>query len=133
MTKGGRGCIIFLYLHQQKKYRMKETAAFQFENEIPWEDAGHGVMRQVYGYNNQIMLVKARFETGGIGPEHKHPHVQVTYVASGVFELTIGGNKRLLKAGDGYYVAPDTLHSCICVEEGLLIDAFSPAREDFVS
>ena len=111
---------------------MKETTELQFENEIPWEDAGHGVRRQVFGYNENIMLVKAHFEKGGVGTEHKHPHVQVTYVASGVFEMTIGGKKRLLKAGDGYYVPPDTLHNCLCLEEGMLVDAFSPAREDFL-
>jgi quercetin dioxygenase-like cupin family protein len=108
---------------------MKE---FQFENDIPWEDAGNGVQRQVYGYDERVMLVKARFEKGGVGAVHSHPHSQVTYVESGVFEMTIGTETKIIRKGDGYYVPPDVLHGCTCLEAGMLIDAFSPMREDFV-
>ena len=52
--------------------------------------------------------------------------------ASGKFELNIGGEVKVLGAGDGYYVAPDQLHGCVCLEEGILIDTFSPHRADFI-
>ena len=39
---------------------------------------------------------------------------------------------RLIPGGDGYYVAPDELHGCVCLEEGVLIDVFSPHRADFL-
>lgn len=45
---------------------------------------------------------------------------------------TIGDKKQVLEAGDGYYVAPDELHGCVCLEEGILIDTFSPVRADFL-
>jgi quercetin dioxygenase-like cupin family protein len=109
---------------------MKE---FQFENNIPWEDAGNGVQRQVFGYDERVMLVKARFEKGGIGAMHSHPHSQVTYVESGVFEMTIGTETKIIRKGDGYYVPPDILHGCTCLEAGMLVDAFSPMREDLLS
>jgi quercetin dioxygenase-like cupin family protein len=108
---------------------MKE---FQFENDISWEEAGNGVQRQVFGYDERVMLVKARFEKGGIGVMHSHPHSQVTYVESGVFEMTIGAETKIIRKGDGYYVPPDVLHGCTCLEAGMLVDAFSPMREDFV-
>ena len=63
---------------------------------------------------------------------HQHVHSQVTYVESGVFEMNIGGEKKVLRAGDGYYVPPNVLHGCVCKEPGMLIDAFSPHREDFL-
>lgn len=53
---------------------------FQIESEILWEDQGNGIQRQVYGYDNKVMLVKAKFEKGAIGTLHSHPHTQVTYV-----------------------------------------------------
>ena len=105
---------------------------FQFANDIPWEDAGNGIQRQVFGYDDKVMLVKAKFEKGGIGLLHQHPHSQVTDVDSGVFEATIGDTKKIIKKGDGYYVPPNILHGCVCIEEGMLIDAFSPLREDFL-
>jgi quercetin dioxygenase-like cupin family protein len=83
-------------------------------------------------YDGQLMMVKVVFEKGAVGTMHEHYHSQATYVASGRFELTIGDEKRILTAGDGYYVAPDELHGCICLEAGVLIDTFSPVRADFL-
>jgi quercetin dioxygenase-like cupin family protein len=84
------------------------------------------------GYDGQLMMVKVVFEEGAVGTMHEHYHSQATYVASGKFELTIGDEKRILEAGDGYYVAPDELHGCVCLEAGILIDTFSPMRADFL-
>jgi quercetin dioxygenase-like cupin family protein len=53
-------------------------------------------------------------------------------VESGVFEVEIDGEKRELSAGDAFYIPPHLLHGAICKEAGVLIDVFSPMREDFV-
>ena len=39
--------------------------------------------------------------------------------------------EQIVKYGDGVYVPPDVLHGAVCIEEGVLIDVFSPVREDF--
>lgn len=109
-----------------------QSGIFQFEQETPWQDVGNGCQRQVFGYDDQIMLVKAKFIAGGIGPMHSHPHSQVTYVDSGVFEMTIGDEVKTIREGDGYYVPPHIVHGVTCIEAGMLIDAFSPYREDFI-
>lgn len=105
---------------------------FMFEKDIDWEPAGKGVTRQIVGYDGQVMMVKVKFEKGGIGTAHTHYHTQVTYVVSGKFEFTIGKEKKIVEAGDALYMAPDVMHGCICLEEGLLIDCFSPMRADFI-
>ena len=109
-----------------------QSEIFQIESEIQWEDLGNGIQRQIFGYDDRIMLVKAKFEKGAVGDLHEHPHTQVTFVASGSFEMTIGGEKRMITKGDGYYVPPHVLHGCVCLEPGTLIDAFTPHREDFL-
>ncbi|MFN0257090.1 cupin domain-containing protein [Pedobacter ureilyticus] len=109
-----------------------QSELFQIETETTWEDLGNGVQRKIYGYDDQIMLVKAKFEAGAVGPLHEHYHVQVTYVESGVFEMTIGDEKKIIRKGDGYYVPPHAVHGCVCVEPGVLIDVFAPHREDFI-
>ena len=111
---------------------MAQSSEFQFEQQTPWEDLGNGIKRQVFGYDDKVMLVKAKFEKGAIGALHEHHHSQVTYVDSGAFEMTIGNEKKVIRKGDGYYVPPHTLHGCVCLEPGMLIDAFSPLREDFL-
>jgi len=111
---------------------MESVKTFHFENESEWEDVGGGLHRQMIGYNDSLMLLKVKFEKGGVGAVHKHHHTQSTYVESGVFEMTIGEEKKIIRKGDGYFVPPNVLHGCVCLEAGVLIDAFSPMREDFV-
>ena len=111
---------------------MVQSGLFQFEQETPWQDQGNGIMRQVFGYDEKVMLVKAKFNAGAIGEIHQHLHSQVTYVESGVFEIEISGEKKILKAGDAFYAPPNEIHGAVCLEAGVLIDVFSPYREDFV-
>ena len=108
------------------------TKEYWIDNETPWEDVGGGITRQVMGYDDKIMLVKAKFEVGAIGQMHKHYHSQVTYVTEGEFEMTIGDDVRMIKAGDSFYIPPHVMHGCVCKVPGMLIDVFSPAREDFL-
>ena len=110
----------------------QESANFQFENGIEWEDLGGGIRRQIMGYNDDIMMVKVRFETGGVGAPHTHPHSQVTYVASGIFKFTTDGETQIVRAGDGVYMKPGVLHGCECLEAGVVIDMFTPLRKDFL-
>ncbi|MGS2739208.1 cupin domain-containing protein [Sinomicrobium sp. M5D2P17] len=97
-----------------------------------WENVDQGVSRQFVGYDTQIMMVKVKFETGAVGYEHQHFHAQTTYVASGRFRVTIDGEERVLSEGDGFYIPPNALHGAVCLEAGMLIDVFSPVREDFL-
>jgi quercetin dioxygenase-like cupin family protein len=108
------------------------SSSFQFNQHVPWEDLGNGIHRQLFGYNETIMMVKVRFEKGAVGELHSHVHTQVSYVESGSFEMTIGDEKKVIKTGDGFYVHPNILHGTVCLEPGVLIDVFSPLREDFL-
>lgn len=108
------------------------SASFLMESELQWDDLGGGVQRQVVGYNQDLMIVKFKFQKGGVGAPHHHIHSQSAVVVSGVFELTIDGKKKILRTGDGYMVEPNVVHSAVCLEEGILIDAFNPMRQEFI-
>lgn len=108
------------------------SAPFQLNEKVAWEDLGNGIERQLFGFDQTIMMVKVKFKKGAIGELHSHPHTQVSYVESGSFEMTIGEDKTTLHAGDGFYVQPGVLHGTVCLEPGNLVDTFSPAREDFL-
>jgi quercetin dioxygenase-like cupin family protein len=113
--------------------RETSSKAFLRSNQLSWEQVGPGLQRQIMGFDNQIMMVKVDFKRGAVGELHEHFHSQVTYVESGEFEMTIGDQKRILKGGDSFYVPPHVLHGCVCLQEGILIDVFSPVREDFLN
>lgn len=110
----------------------RTESIFQLSKEIEWQAAGPGIQRQIFGYGDQVMMVKVLFETNAVGTLHSHPHIQVSYVESGVFEVSIGGEIRTLRGGDGFYVPSATEHGCRCLEAGVLVDVFTPCREDFL-
>ncbi len=99
---------------------------------LDWQEVDKGIKRKIMSYDDRLMLVKVAFETGGVGTLHQHPHTQISHVESGVFEVEVNGEKQVLKAGDAFYIPPNVIHGAICVEAGVLIDVFSPMREDFI-
>ena len=109
----------------------KTPKVFIENEEIPWQQMDEMVRRKIMSFDEKLMLVKVEFQAGAVGALHNHPHTQITHLESGVFEVTIGEEKKILKAGDGFYIPPGVVHGVLCIEAGVLIDAFSPMRQDF--
>ena len=84
------------------------------------------------GFNEELMAVKVWFDKGAEGYVHKHRHSQVTYVVEGEFHFSINGEVHILKPGDSCLIPPYAEHGAICPTGGVLIDTFSPPREDFI-
>jgi quercetin dioxygenase-like cupin family protein len=105
---------------------------FIHNHEVQYEAVSHGVKRKIMGYDERLMLVRVEFEKGSIGALHSHYHSQITNIESGTFEVEIGGEKKVLKTGDAFYIPPNVVHGVVCLEQGVLIDTFSPMREDFI-
>jgi quercetin dioxygenase-like cupin family protein len=103
-----------------------------FNKDIQGEQASEGVERKVLAYGDEMMCVENHFQTGAVGALHHHPHTQITYVASGKFEFTIGEETKVVEAGDTLLKQNDIVHGCVCLEKGILVDIFTPMREDFL-
>jgi quercetin dioxygenase-like cupin family protein len=80
----------------------------------------------------ELMLVEFTFIKGGVGALHSHPHLQSSYIAEGVFDVTIDGVTQRLAAGGAYIVPSGVVHGVVAIEAGKLIDSFTPRREDFL-
>jgi len=98
-----------------------------------WDEVYPGITRKIIGYDDRLMLVKVKFEKGVEAPAHHHPHSQSSYIDSGKFEVTLGDEKMILSAGDGFVVPANLQHSVVAIDSGLIIDAFSPRRKDILS
>ena len=96
------------------------------------EPAGEGVVRRILAYGPELMCVENTFEKGAVGALHSHPHTQITYVVSGRFRFTIGDATREVGPGDTMLKQDGVRHGCVCLEPGVLLDIFTPMREDFV-
>jgi quercetin dioxygenase-like cupin family protein len=107
--------------------------AFNMADDTIWTEVAPGNRRAVLAQRPELMLVAFSFEKGAVGPLHPHPHNQVSYVAEGSFDVTIDGVTTRLSAGGSYIVAPNLVHGVVALEKGLLIDTFTPRRDDFIS
>jgi quercetin dioxygenase-like cupin family protein len=106
---------------------------FVYGNDQPVQDLGNGVTRRILAHAGGLMQVEVAFAAGAVGPLHSHPHEQLTYVLSGVFEFTIGDETKVVRAGDTLYKEPNVVHGCRCLEAGVLLDTFTPQRADFLA
>jgi quercetin dioxygenase-like cupin family protein len=99
----------------------------------PVVPTGDGVTRQVLADSPELMTVAFRFaHAGAAGAPHHHPHVQSTYVQSGRFRFTVQGQSFDVGADDAFVIPSGVVHGCVCLEPGLLIDGFTPRRDDFL-
>ena len=97
-----------------------------------YKEVAPGVERKLLATGGGMMTAQLRFRKGAVGALHRHPHEQVGYVVSGSFEFTMEGKTQVLRAGDSYYVAPNLEHGVLALEDSLLIDVFTPQRQDFL-
>ena len=96
------------------------------------ETVNEGLSRRILAYGDAMMCVENHFVTGGEAPMHSHPHTQISYVTEGVFTFTVDGETRTVGKGDSLFVPGGVPHGCACVEQGIVLDIFTPMREDFV-
>jgi len=112
----------------------RSLLAFQ---KLPWsampvEHIAPGIERQMI-YGDRLMICRLRFAPNIVTPAHDHPHEQMTIVEQGRVLFTIGDDQRTAQAGDVLHFPPGAWHGATMLdEEVVLIDIFSPIREDFL-
>jgi len=99
---------------------------------VPVEKTAEGIERQMIVGQNMTMC-RFRFAPFVVTNEHTHPHEQMTLILQGKVKFTISGEVRILSAGDVCHFPPHNRHGATMLdEEVVLIDIFSPVREDFL-
>jgi len=100
---------------------------------IPVEQMADGIERQMF-VGNRMMICRFRFKPFLVTPEHDHPHEQMTIVERGRVRFFIEGKEQLASAGDVLHFPSHCWHGATMMdEEVVLIDIFSPLREDFLN
>ena len=97
------------------------------------EHPSKGIERQmVVGQN--LMICRFRFTPYLETPQHRHPHDQVSIVVSGRVRFFVEGEERICAPGDVLHFPSNCLHGATMMdEEVVLIDIFTPIREDFLT
>lgn len=104
---------------------------FIFHKKIEKHDMGGGIVRQDLANGERLNTLHWNIADKGEVTLHHHPQEQFGYIIKGGFEMLIGNETKILKAGDAYVVPPNVPHSFIANGETEAIDVFSPVKEDF--
>jgi len=70
-------------------------------------------------------------EEGAELPEHRHPHEQIMSLLEGTFEFTLRGETEELEPGAVVVIPANEPHSGKAITECIIMDSFSPARDDY--
>jgi quercetin dioxygenase-like cupin family protein len=108
------------------------ASVFVRSSDVVWESLAAGMTRQVLGHGDDMMLVRVAFERDSIGALHHHPHRQASHVIEGRFEVTVGEEVAELGPGDSFYAGSNVPHAVKALESGVLLDVFTPIRDDFL-
>jgi quercetin dioxygenase-like cupin family protein len=100
-------------------------------SQVDWVQMATGVRRRVIADGQTVMLVEFEFDADAVGALHHHPHEQISYILRGSGRYTLGGETRTVQAGDAVHVPSNLEHGFTALESCVLLDVFSPPREDF--
>jgi quercetin dioxygenase-like cupin family protein len=98
-----------------------------------WFPIWPGVVRRTLVASERMMQIEVLLEQGGQVAEHQHPQEQLSYIVRGRLRFTVGGETREVGPGEAVLIPGGVLHSVDTLEESLVIDTFSPPREDLLA
>ena len=99
---------------------------------IPSEAIDEGITRQMM-WGERVMICRLTFEPGVVTAVHSHPHEQIVLVERGRVRFSVDGRDYVASAGDIVHFRSGCLHGATILDEKtVLIDIFSPVREDFL-
>lgn len=92
-----------------------------------------GLKRRVLAYNEKLFLAEHEMVKGWSGALHSHPHDQIVYVVHGHLKISCEGKTVDVRTGDTFAVRGGVEHGASAVEDSLVIDVFTPCREDYLT
>ncbi len=90
-----------------------------------------GIHRRTMATTDEAMLCEFFLQRESIVPPHSHQNDQVGYVVYGRVEMTVGDEIQVCQQGDSYAIPGGIIHSARAIIDSLVIDAFSPPRDDY--
>jgi quercetin dioxygenase-like cupin family protein len=91
-----------------------------------------GVERRTLVHGERTLLAEFALKKGFAIPRHSHPHEQTGYLVSGRLRFTAGDEVAEAGPGDGWCVAGGGEDGGDILEDSIVIEVFSPVREDYL-
>lgn len=91
-----------------------------------------GINLKTLVYGERTLLSEFRIEKGASIPVHEHPHEQTGYLVSGALRFRIQDEVFIAHPGDSWSLPSGVPHGAEAIEEAVVVEVFSPVREDYL-
>lgn len=110
------------------------SLAFQHRDwsSIPAETVGDGIERQMI-WGEHLMVCRLQLRPHVVTAVHSHPHEQITLVERGRVKFFVEDQEHIVGPGAVLHFPSGIRHGATMLdEEVVLVDIFTPLREDFL-
>ena len=97
----------------------------------PVEELNPSIERQLV-HTESMTIARIRLRAGAVVPRHAHPHEQVANVLEGSLRFVLGDEEHVVSAGESMIVPSGVPHEVEALADSLVLDVFSPVRDDWV-
>jgi quercetin dioxygenase-like cupin family protein len=96
----------------------------------PVEQLSPTIGRQMI-HTESMTLARVLLAQGAVVPRHEHSNEQIATVLEGRLRFVVGDEERIVTAGETVPVAANVPHEVEALEDSVVLDVFSPARDDW--
>ena len=101
--------------------------------EVPRESLNLRLIRQAI-HTAQMTIARLEMKAGAMVPSHSHHNAQFTMVQTGALRFLLAdGGEQIVRAGQVLDIPPHVPHGVEVLEDSVVIDLFTPRREDWIS
>ena len=91
-----------------------------------------GVELQTLVHGDKTLMGRFRLEKGSRIPPHSHPHEQTGLLLGGKLKFVVGDESFTAEPGDSWCIPQHVEHGAEALQDSLVIEVFSPVREDYL-
>ena len=91
-----------------------------------------GIELSTLVYGEKTLMGRFKIDKGSVLPAHSHPHEQTGFMISGKLRFDVDGEVKDVETGDSWCFPGGVEHSAEALEDSIIIEVFSPVREDFL-
>jgi quercetin dioxygenase-like cupin family protein len=103
------------------------------KNDNLWIEICPGIKRRTLTSGQTMYQMIAQLDAGSVMPEHRHAQEQVVHILEGRMRLIVQGTPHELRPGESFYLASNVPHGVETIENTLVLDTFSPPRDEYLA
>lgn len=100
-------------------------------NDVLKEQINPLMSRQMI-HGQTMTVARLELKKGASVPEHSHHNEQITNLERGRMRFVLAGKETMLEAGQALHIPAHVPHSAEVIEDAVVVDLFSPPREDWI-